>query len=129
MRAAGGFAARWARFLVSMKQREIEFQSRSSMNQTGSRGGKRLGAGRKPSTIKGISKRLPRESAELILAEIKANSMWLRLADSKDERIRLETLKYLTDRAFGKARQSIEATAERNVGLVLIHSVPMPERD
>jgi len=93
------------------------------------KGGKRPGAGRKPSTIKGISKRLPRESAELILAEIKANSMWLRLADSKDERIRLETLKYLTDRAFGKARQSIEATAERNVGLVLIHSVPMPERD
>jgi len=93
------------------------------------RGGKRPGAGRKPSTIKGISKKLPRESAELILAEIKANSMWLVLAKSNDERIRLETLKYLTDRAYGKARQSIEASAERNVGLVLIHSVPRPERD
>ena len=93
------------------------------------KGGKRPGAARKPSTIKGISKRLPRESAELILAEIKANSMWLRLADSKDERIRLETLKYLTDRAFGKARQSIEATSVGNLGVVLMRSVPRPERD
>ena len=89
----------------------------------------RITSRRKPSTIKGISKRLPRESAELILAEIKANSMWLVLAESKDERIRLETLKYLTDRAYGKARQSIEATSVGNLGVVLMRSVPRPERD
>jgi hypothetical protein len=76
-----------------------------------SKGGRRPGAGRKPSTIKGIAKKLPRESAELLLAEINANSKWVVLANSKDERISLETLKYLTDRAYGKARQSIDATA------------------
>lgn len=69
------------------------------------KGGKRPGAGRKPSTLKGIAKRLPRETAELLLAEINANAMWVALANSNDERIRLEVLKYLTDRAHGRPRQ------------------------
>src|SRR6516165_1244518 len=99
------------------------------MNQMAGRGGKRPGAGRKPSTIKGIARKLPGETAELLLFEIKAQSKWVALANSKDERIALETLKYLTDRAYGKARQSIEATATSNVGLVLMHSVPRPKRD
>jgi hypothetical protein len=73
------------------------------------KGGKRPGAGRKPSTIKGIAKKLPKASAELLLAEINANSKWVTLANSDDERIQLETLKYLTDRAYGKARQAIDA--------------------
>jgi hypothetical protein len=98
------------------------------MNQKASRGGKRPGAGRKPSTIKGITKKLPRESAELLLSEINAQSKWIALANSKDERIALETLKYLTDRAYGKARQSIEARALGTVGLTMVHSVPLPER-
>ncbi len=70
-----------------------------------SKGGKRPGAGRKPSTLKGIAKRLPRETAELLLAEINANAKWAALANSDDERIVLETLKYLSDRAYGKPRQ------------------------
>jgi hypothetical protein len=74
------------------------------------KGGRRPGAGRKPSTIKGIAKKLPKESAELLLTEINANSKWVTLANSGDERIQLETLKYLTDRAYGKARQAIQAT-------------------
>jgi hypothetical protein len=37
-------------------------------------GGRRRGAGRKPSTIKGILKRLPREAAELLIREIKAKA-------------------------------------------------------
>ena len=69
------------------------------------KGGKRPGAGRKPSTLKGIAKRLPRESAELLLAEINANAKWVALANSRDERIQLEVLKYLSDRAYGKPRQ------------------------
>jgi len=75
------------------------------------RGGKRPGAGRKASTIKGIAKKLPAETAELLLSEIKAHSKWIMLANSKDERIVLETVKYLTDRAYGRARQSVEASA------------------
>jgi hypothetical protein len=84
------------------------------------KGGKRPGAGRKPSTIKGIAKKLPRESAELLLAEINAHSKWMSLADSADERIVLETLKYLTDRAYGKARQAIEASAAQGTEMQFV---------
>jgi len=83
------------------------------------KGGKRPGAGRKPSTIKGIAKKLPKESAELLLAEINANSKWLSLANSTDERVVLETLKYLSDRAYGKSRQAIEATQGTEVQFVV----------
>lgn len=76
------------------------------------RGGSRKGAGRKPCTIKAIVKKMSKDSAHLILAEIKANSKWKTLAESPDERIQLEVLKYLTDRAFGKAKQSVEATGK-----------------
>ncbi|MGD0733844.1 MAG: hypothetical protein ABR976_01810 [Terracidiphilus sp.] len=84
------------------------------------KGGKRPGAGRKPSTIKGITKRLPKESAEILLAEINANSKWVSLANSADERIQLETLKYLTDRAYGKARQAIQATVKGDQPLEVV---------
>jgi hypothetical protein len=76
------------------------------------RGGRRPGAGRKPCTIKGMVKQLPKDSAELILAEIKANQKWLDLANSEDENIQLKVLMYLTDRAYGKAKQSMQATGE-----------------
>lgn len=81
-------------------------------NQSERRGGKRPGAGRKPSTVKGVVKRLPVETAELILAEIKANQKWVELSKSKDERVVLETLKYLTDRARGRPKQAIQHSGE-----------------
>lgn len=82
--------------------------SKAANQSKATRGGSRPGAGRKPSTVKGIVKKLPSDSAALILAEIKANQKWVTLAASKDERIVLETLKYLTDRAYGKAKQALE---------------------
>jgi hypothetical protein len=87
----------------------------SSSNQKESKalkGGKRAGAGRKPSTLKGIARKLPKETAEILLAEIKAESKWKKLAASDDERIVLDTLKYLTDRAHGKATQAMEVTGK-----------------
>jgi hypothetical protein len=72
------------------------------------RGGKRIGSGRKPSTLNGIVKKLPKETAALLLVEIKANQKWKNLAESEDERIQLDTLKYLTDRAYGKPPQSLD---------------------
>ena len=82
----------------------------SEQQSKGSRGGRRPGAGRKPSTLKGISRMLPRESAELILAEINANQKWVKLCNSEKESIVLEALKYLTDRAYGKAKQSMDVS-------------------
>ena len=79
-----------------------------SKKSNSAKGGKRPGAGRKPSTIKGVARILPKDTSALILAEIKANQRWIDLANSEDERIQLDTLKYLTDRAFGKPKQAIE---------------------
>jgi len=88
-----------------------------------------MGAGRKPSTIKGIAKKLPKESAELLLAELNANSKWVSLANSDDERIQLEILKYLTDRAYGKARQSIDASVDGGPPIQIISSIPRPPKE
>lgn len=55
---------------------------------------------------------MPSETAELILTEIKANKKWVDLANSKDERISLDTMKYLTDRAYGKPKQSLEHSGD-----------------
>ena len=85
------------------------------------RGGKRAGAGRKPSTIKGVTKRLSGDIAALVLSEIKAQQKWVELADSEDERIRLETLKYLTDRAYGKAKRVMDLDHEGGLTLLVKH--------
>jgi hypothetical protein len=53
------------------------------------------------------------------LREINANSKWITLANSTDERIALEALKYLTDRAYGRARQSIQQDVNVNGTLEL----------
>ena len=84
------------------------------------RGGKRTGAGRKPSTIKGVVKRLPGDVAALVLCEIKAQQKWVELANSEDERIRLETPKYLTDRAFGKPAQTFNHQGEDDGPLEIV---------
>ena len=49
--------------------------------------------------------------AEEILGSVDEKALWGRLLSSADDRIRLDTLKYLTDRRDGKARQTIEASA------------------
>ena len=94
-----------------------------------SHGGSRPGAGRKPSTIKGLTRRLPKDTAELILAKIKANQKWTELANSKDEYVRLAVLKYLTDRAFGKAKQSIEATGNQGGPIMFVPCPIVPNKD
>ena len=42
------------------------------------------------------------------------------LANSSDERIALETLKYLTDRAYGRARQSLQLGGDENGPMALV---------
>lgn len=86
----------------------IDSPEKSKPYQGKPKGGRRPGAGRKPSTVKGVLKKLPCHSAALILAEINAHDKWLKLLESKDEKIVLETLKYLNDQAYGKAKQAVE---------------------
>ncbi len=72
------------------------------------RGGKREHAGRKPSTIKGLVKKLGKFDAEALLAKINSNQKWMALSKCGEPRVELEVMKYLTDRAFGKVSQPLE---------------------
>lgn len=68
------------------------------------RGGARAGAGRKPKPITIVRK----ATAEQVLAGIDETQAWTGILESKDMRVRLDALKYLTDRRDGKAAQAIE---------------------
>jgi hypothetical protein len=67
-------------------------------------GGKRSGAGRKP----GARAVVTRSKAEAVLATVNEEKIWQRLLRSRNHRIVLDSLKYLTDRRDGKAVQSME---------------------
>lgn len=78
------------------------------------KGGRRPGAGRKPKPKLPFA---PKAQADLVLDKLgsvhqgkklpTADDLWLQLLTSKDERIKLDTLKYLTDRREGKPIQRI----------------------
>jgi hypothetical protein len=70
-------------------------------------GGKRENAGRKPSTFKGVAKKLGKFQAEVLLSKINGNQRWIELATSDDENVSLKAMIYLTDRAYGKAIQPL----------------------
>jgi hypothetical protein len=69
-------------------------------------GGKRAGAGRRVGSgnrAKVVAVDIAREA----LASIDQIGEWQKLMHSKDEKIRLQALSYLTDRAYGKAQTSV----------------------
>lgn len=90
------------------------------------RGGRRTGAGRKPGAInritaikqaafeireiKGIKGEAARQAvtAAVVLGMVDEAAKWLKLLESRDERIVLAAMQYLTDRSDGKARQSVD---------------------
>lgn len=76
-----------------------------SGNQKG-RGGARPGAGRKPKAVKAVKKIV----AEQLLGSVDEQGLWRELLEADDLRVRLDALKYLTDRRDGKPAQTVEAT-------------------
>lgn len=70
------------------------------------KGGFRPGAGRKSNA----AKRLEQESWSKILPAKTEESTWKRLLESKDERILLDSMKYLSDRIYGKAVERKEVS-------------------
>jgi hypothetical protein len=69
-------------------------------------GGKRAGAGRKP----GARALVTRCKAEAVLATVNEEKIWRRLMRSRNHRIVLDSMKYLTDRRDGKPVQAVSAT-------------------
>lgn len=84
------------------------------------RGGFRLGAGRKPSTIEGILKRLPPEAAELLIPEIKAKAELIRVQIKLDMLIKADIPQEISGFAGDRNRQiinNIARAAEQGLGL------------
>ena len=80
------------------------------------RGGKRLGAGRKPDYFKRLATK-PLTAAE-ILAQFDEREAWARLLTHENAEIQLKARVYLTDRQDGKAKQAVEVSG----GLVHAHT-------
>lgn len=81
----------------------------------GTRGGTRPGAGRKSKATKLMEAAFVAEWFTNDFQEIK----WKRFVNSTDERIALDSLKYLTDRIYGKAQQSVSHTGANGGPLVV----------
>lgn len=110
-------------------------------------GGKRDNAGR-PKTKLSRSGKLNKATAEEILAEHDEKALWSELLEATvvvavavvdgesgqkeeivvpDRKIRLEALKYLTDRRDGKAIQK-HGGDDNSDPIRIFHSIPRPER-
>jgi hypothetical protein len=74
------------------------------MPEKSKRGGYRKGAGRKSKASKLIQAGFVANWFTDEFQEIK----WKSLANSSDERIAIEAMKYLSDRLYGKAKQAVE---------------------
>lgn len=69
-------------------------------------GGKREGAGRKKGGVNSATLALKDRSA-MILHRANAPALWEKLLKSEDMRLVQDTLKYLTDRVYGKPAQAV----------------------
>lgn len=71
-------------------------------------GGKRIGAGRKLNADKALAAGFIAPYFDLPTQ----SKLWKSMLNSEDEKIRLDTAKYLTDRLYGKAPQAIEMSGK-----------------
>lgn len=72
------------------------------------KGGKREGAGRKSKAVKLVEAGFVASYWSLLEQE----KFWKSMLKSEDERIKLDAGKYLTDRLYGKAPQSVDMTSK-----------------
>jgi hypothetical protein len=78
-------------------------------------GGKRSGAGRKR-----VKPELPEANkaiATQVLSKIEEDKCWQELLQAKDDRLRFDVIKYLTDKRDGKAVQSINHIHDKPIDL------------
>jgi hypothetical protein len=74
----------------------------------GQNGGRRPGAGRKSKA----TKLLEAGFAAPFFDEKEQQRHWKSLLASEDEKVRMDAVKYLTDRLYGKAPQSLDLNAK-----------------
>jgi hypothetical protein len=95
---------------------ELEFQS--SFQGVMTHGGQRAGAGRR----RGARALVMRSKAEEILSTVNEEAIWQRLLRSRNARIVLDAMKYLTDRRDGKPVQAINAEVTGSVNLAEVYA-------
>jgi len=72
------------------------------------KGGTRPGAGRKTNKVKALAAGFVAEFFDLPTQE----KLWKSMLKSEDERIKLDAAKYLSDRLYGKAAQSMKVEGD-----------------
>jgi len=86
------------------------------------KGGRRPGAGRPKGSL--CKKKLASvDIATKILVAIDQKKAWMDLMSSNDERIRLEALKYLSDRAYGRPAQSVQLQGDAESFKVVVEHI------
>lgn len=68
-------------------------------------GGKRAGSGRKQGSR---LDRAIKDVSQKVLADVRQEVVWKELVQHEDAKVRLEAMKYLSNRAFGMPKQSVE---------------------
>src|SRR5215831_8837770 len=84
-------------------------------------GGRRLGSPER------VTEMVATDVAAKALASIDQVKAWQALMTSQDERIRLESMKYLNDRAFGRPAQLILGDPHKPVAVHLTWGAPAPD--
>jgi hypothetical protein len=88
----------------------IETKEKSKMS---SRGGRRPGAGRKSKA----TKLLEAGFVCTYFGPLEQENFWKSMLDSKDERVRLDAGKYLTNRLYGRAAQAVQMNVNAELSL------------
>lgn len=88
-------------------------------------GGRRRGSGRKPGALN-LAQRQAKDIASTVLRKVNHQQLWTELLASKDEKVRLDCLKYLTDRVHGKPAQSMAIIGDKDKPLQVIIRVLGP---
>jgi hypothetical protein len=81
------------------------------------RGGKRLGAGRKPNLAKVLLKGVSRNTILAAVEDVDVGAVIIGLLKSKREQTRIEALHFIFDRVMGKPKQDLSVSG----GLVHTH--------
>ena len=83
------------------------------------KGGFRKGAGRKSNASKLMEAGFVASWFTAEFQEIK----WKSMVDSKDERVSLDAMKYLSDRLFGKPHQAMDLNHSGDLSLTLAETI------
>jgi len=84
-------------------------------------GGKRIGAGRKPGSHT-AAQLAAMDVAANVLGAVDQVAIWKKLLRSRDQKLVLDVMKYLTDRAHGKPTQRQEVHEHISVAEILAAS-------